>query len=70
HTLPTVIPAKAGIQDRPPTKTAERPGPAVMADMVVRTPGRLSIPVDAYLDPGLRRDDGGGGRTTPAKAGP
>jgi hypothetical protein len=32
-----------------------------MADMVVRTPGRLSIPVDAYLDPGLRRDDGRGG---------
>merc|ERR1711965_637183 len=57
-----LIPAKAGIQVRPPTKNAAYPGPPSMADMTVHTSGRLSIPVDANLDPRLRGDDGGGGR--------
>ena len=61
HALSTVIPAKAGIQVRPPTKNAEprgSDGDGRHDGSRVRSP---SIPVDANLDPRLRGDDGGEG---------
>ena len=64
NTRTTVIPAKAGIQVPLRPKNADRhePGPdrrfPLIADSLVPARRSPSNPVEAYLDPGLRRDDG------------